>query len=146
MLNKVAVCSGLQLYSKCTPLYVFFRIFDYIFFEILVKGRRLLTNVIQGCIFDVTGVQDTPLLQKSYTVEQLFAECQFFVEHNLVPASCSYWLFCQCILLYRNQSVDLHSNWLICYNGSLFFLKVLRKPNNLDYILQSNILWKKGLS
>ena len=68
-------------------------------FVTLVNGRKLLGNVTQSCIFDVAGVLDTPLMQKSYIVEKLFAERQIFVEHTLVPASRLYWLFCHYILL-----------------------------------------------
>ena len=66
-------------------------------FVTLVNGRKLLGNVTQSCIFDVAGVLDTPLMQKSYIVEKLFAERQIFVEHTLVPASRLYWLFCHYI-------------------------------------------------
>ena len=69
-------------------------------FVTLVNGRKPLTNVTQSCILDVAGLLDTPLPQINYIVEQLFAERQVFVEHNLVLACHLYWLLCHYILLY----------------------------------------------
>ena len=82
MFSENESCSWLQFYSKWTPLQVLFEPFDHNHRCIQqlpptaasTKIEFFVTLVTQSCIFDVAGVLDTPLLQNSHTVEQLFVK------------------------------------------------------------------------